>query len=296
LRNLLASAKRKLFEARERRVKPGRDEKILTAWNGLMIDALAQASAVLEEPKYLAAAAQAAEFLLGKMRGSDGRLFRTAGASGEAKLNGYLEDYSFVINALASLYEATFEVRWIVAALDLTRVMIEQFWDAEEGGFFYTGRDHERLIVRNKDPQDNAIPSGNSVAVTALLRLAELSGREDLREKAVQSLRLFRGLMAEHPMAAGQMLMALDFQLGPVQEFAVVGDPASEESRRVLRAILRGFRPNKVVALKADDKAEEVVPLLKGKMAAGGVTTYVCENFTCQAPLVGAAAVEEAIR
>jgi uncharacterized protein YyaL (SSP411 family) len=293
LRDLLARAKRKVFEAREKRVKPGRDEKVLTAWNGLMLDALAQAGAVLEEPKYLAAAARASEYLLGKMRGSDGRLLRTAGAGGEAKLNGYLEDYSFVINALASLYEATFEVRWIIAALDLTRVMIDQFWDPEEGGFFYTGRDHERLIVRNKDPQDNAIPSGNSVAVTALLRLAELTGREDLRDQAVQSLQLFRGLMAEHPMAAGQMLMALDFHLGPAQEFVVVGDPAKEETRRVLRAIRSGYRPNKVVALKTDNEAEREVPLLRGKMAAGGVTTYVCENLACQAPVVGAEAVEK---
>jgi uncharacterized protein YyaL (SSP411 family) len=172
--------------------------------------------------------------------------------------------------------------------------MVEQFWDEAEGGFWYTGRDHERLIARSKDPHDNATPSGNAMAVTALLRLAKLTGRADLREKAERTLRLFRGLMEASPMAAAQMLIAYDFDLGPVKEFAVVGDPAAEETRHVLRMIRSDFRPHKVVALKS--QADAAVPLLADKTAAGGVTTYVCENFTCAAPLVGAAAVEAALR
>jgi uncharacterized protein YyaL (SSP411 family) len=198
-----------------------------------------------------------------------------------------------------SLYEADFNPRWIEAALGLADVMVEQFWDPAEGGFFYTGKDHEQLIARTKDPHDNAIPSGNSMAVTGLLRLAKLTGRADLREKAEQTLRLYRGLLAGHPMAAGQMLVALDFYLGPVREFAIVGDPDAEETRRVLRAIRSGFRPNRVVAFKpaaGDARAvEKVVPLLAGKSGRETVATYVCENFTCQAPLVGAAAVEAAL-
>src|SRR5262249_20360130 len=154
----------------------------------------------------------------------DGRLLRTWKAGSEPKLNGYLEDYSFLLEGLASLYEATFEPRWLESALDVARVMIEQFWDEAEGGFFYTGKDHEALIARNKDPHDNAIPSGNAMAVTALLRLAELTGRADLRDKAEATLRLYRGLLGSHPLATGQMLIALDFFLGPVTEFAVVGD------------------------------------------------------------------------
>jgi uncharacterized protein YyaL (SSP411 family) len=299
LRQRLADAKRKLFDVRSRRVWPGRDEKILTAWNGLMIDAFAQAAQVLDEPRYAETAAKAADFLLQKMRTKDGRLLRTAGAGGAAKLNGYLEDYTFLVNALVSLYEATFAPRWIEAALDLAQIMIEQFWDTTDGGFFYTGRDHEQLIARGKEPQDNAIPSGNSMAVTAMLRLAKLTGRMDLMEKAEATLKLFRGLMATHPMAAGQMLNALDFYLGQVQEFAVVGDPAAEETRRVLRAIRRGFRPSKVVALKNAEKDEgkidELLPLLQGKSAAGTVSLYICQNFTCQAPLVGAEDVEAAL-
>ncbi|HJT77409.1 MAG TPA: hypothetical protein VJ739_09435, partial [Gemmataceae bacterium] len=188
--------------------------------------------------------------------------------------------------------------RWVTAAQELAGAMLDQFWDAAGGGFFFTGRDHEALIARAKDPQDGAVPSGNSMAVTALLRLGKLTGRADLLQRAEATLRAFRGLLANHPMAAGQWLTALDFYLGPVQEFAIVGDPAGSATLRVLRAIRGGFRPNKVVALKPPSggaEAETAVPLLEGRTAGGPVTTYVCENFTCQAPLVGAAAVEAAL-
>jgi uncharacterized protein YyaL (SSP411 family) len=299
LRSRLAEARRKLYEVRGRRVWPGRDEKLLTAWNGLMIAAFAQAAQALDEPSCAADAARAADVLLTRMRRPDGRLLRTAGAGAQPKLNAYLEDYSFLIDGLVSLYEATFEPRWVEAALGLTDVMVEQFWDPDEGGFFFTGRDHEPLVTRTKDPQDNAVPSGNSMAATALLRLHKLTGRGDLLEKAEATMRLFRGLLAQHPMAAGQWLTALDFDLGPVREFAVVGDPAAAEAQRVLRAIRSGFRPNRVVALRPPgargEAAERAVPLLAGKTEAGAVTTYVCEDFTCQAPLVGAEAVEAAL-
>src|SRR5262245_44277681 len=174
--------------------------------------------------------------------------------------------------------------------------MIDQFWDAEGAGFFFTGRDHEALIARNKDAYDNATPSGNAMAVTGLLRLARLTGRADLLQKAEVTLRLYRGLLTSS-LAAGQMLVAYDFHLGPVQEFAIVGDPAVEETCRVLRALRGGFRPNKVVALKGPTTAgaDKVIPLLASKTAQGGVTTYICQNFTCQAPLVGATALEAAL-
>jgi uncharacterized protein YyaL (SSP411 family) len=297
LRRRLGESRRKLFEVRSKRVWPGRDEKALTAWNGLMIDALARAGAVLDNPTCIAMATRAADFILTRMRTPDGRLLRTWSAGSEPKLNGYLEDYSYLLEALVSLYEATLEPRWIESALDLTRVMIDQFWDEGEGGFFYTGKDHENLIARNKDAHDNAIPSGNAMAVTALLRLAELTGRTDLRSKVEATLRLNRALLGAHPLAAGQMLIALDFYLGPVTEFAIVGDPMSEDVQRVLRVIRGSFRPNSVVARKpaagATEKLEALLPLLAGKTAQGEVTTYVCENFACQAPLIGAEAVEK---
>jgi uncharacterized protein YyaL (SSP411 family) len=294
LQRLLSEGRQKLLEVRSRRVWPGRDEKTLTAWNGLMIAAFAQAAQVLDESTYATAAAGAAEFLLTRMRTTDGRLLRTYSAGSAPKLNGYLEDYAFLSDGLVSLYEATFEPHWLEAAVSLADVMLDQFWDPAEGGFFFTGRDHEALIARTKDPQDNAVPSGNSMAATALLRLAKLTGREEFLTRAETTLRLFHRLLADYPMAAGQWLTALDFYLGPVQEFAVVGDPANVETRRVLRTIRGGFRPNRVVALKAPG-TESGLPLLAGKTANGTVTTYLCENFTCQAPLVGAEAVEAAL-
>ena len=295
LRSILEKAKGKLYEVRSRRVWPGRDEKTLTAWNALMIAAFAQAGAVLEKPEYVNAAVQAAEFLLDRMRTRDGRLLRTYSAGAEPKLNGYLEDYAFLIDALISLYEATFVPRWLDAALQLTDVMIDQFWDATEGGFFFTGKDHEQLIARLKETHDSSTPSGNSMAVTALLRLAKLTGRRDLQEKAEATLRVYRGLLEASPISMGQMLLALDFYFGPVQEFAVVGNQAENDTRRVLRAIRRDFQPNKVIALKNGNEPDELVPLLQGKTQRGPVTTYLCVNFACQAPLIGTEAVEAAL-
>jgi uncharacterized protein YyaL (SSP411 family) len=300
LRGRLDASRRKLFEVRSRRVWPGRDEKALTSWNGLMIAALAQAARVLDRRDYADAAAHAADFILMRMRGREGRLLRTWKTGSEPKLNAYLEDYSFLLDALVSLYEATFEPRWIEAALDLAEVMIDQFWDADDGGFFYTGRDHEALIARGKDPHDNAIPSGNSMAVTALLRLVKLTGRTDLQDKAETTLALYRGLLGAHPLAAGQMLLALDFHLGPVQQTAIVGDPTAEETRRVLRLLGSSYQPHRVTALKTsggeEEQREGLLPLLAGKTSQGPVTVYLCQNFTCQAPLIGVEAAEAALK
>jgi uncharacterized protein YyaL (SSP411 family) len=299
LRQQLEVARRKLFEARSRRIWPGRDEKVLTSWNALMIDALAQAACALDNPAYAVAASKAADFLLAQMRTPQGRLLRTTSTGTKPKLNAYLEDYSFLANALVSLSEATFEPRWIESALELVDVMRDEFWDPAEQGFFYTGRSHEQLIARTKDPQDNAIPSGNSMAVTALLRLAKLTGRNDLLASAEATLKLFGGLMSQHALAAGQMLIALDFYLGPVQEVAVVGDAGDDETKQVLRAVRSGFRPRRVVAWKPASgdtaNADKIIPLLDGKAARGEVTTYLCENFTCAAPLFGAEAAMKAL-
>jgi uncharacterized protein YyaL (SSP411 family) len=299
VRRRLAEARRLLFEARSRRVWPGRDEKTLTAWNGLMISAFAQAAQVLDDPGYAETAARAADFILRRMRTTDGRLLRTYSTGSEPKLNAYLEDYSFLIDSLVTLYEATFEARCLREALALTEVMIDQFWDGAEGGFWFTGRDHEQLIARTKDPNDNATPSGNSVAVLALLRLAKLTGRADLMEKATATLRLFHDLLANRPFVAGQMLIALDFYLGPVREFVVVGDRDSTETKEVLRAIRSRFLPDRVLAFRpatgADAELEQLIPLLAGKTAAGAVTTYICENFACQAPLVGTGPLQAAL-
>jgi uncharacterized protein YyaL (SSP411 family) len=293
LHRRLEACKQKLLAVRNRRVWPGRDEKFLTSWNGLMISAMAKAYQVLEQPEYLQAAVHAADYVLSHMRSGDGRLLRTAGAGAPAKLNAYLEDYTFMLDALVTLYESSFEPRWLEAALDLARITIEQFWDDAEGGFFYTGKDHEQLIARTKDPHDSSVPSGNSLAVLSFLRLAKLTGRRDLFEMAEKTLHLFRDLMVSSPMAAPQMLSSLDFFLGPVTEVAVVGDSDSEETRKSLRIIRRRFRPNQVMAFKpAGARAtdlEKTIPLLAGKTAQRGVTIYLCRDFACQKPIVGAA-------
>ena len=279
LRRQIDSSRERLLEVRSRRVHPGRDEKVLTSWNALMIDALARAGQVLDNAEYRAAAVHAGDFLLQRMRTGNGKLLRTYSTGSVPKLNGYLEDYAFLLEALVSLYETVFEVRWIEAAIDLADVMIEQFWDEREGGFFYTGRDHEPLIARVKEAQDNAIPSGNAMAATALLRLARLTGRTDYHQKAETTLQLYQDMMARYPTAAGQMLIALDFYLGPVQEIAIVGDPAALPTQQVLRIIHKHFLPNRVVAFRPvgapAEKLEKVIPLLAGKTAHGDVTTYV---------------------
>jgi uncharacterized protein YyaL (SSP411 family) len=299
LRAELETAKKALYEVRSRRIWPGRDEKLLAAWNGLMIAAFAQAASVLDRPDYAAAAERAADFVLTRMRAPNGRLFRTATADGPPKLNAYLEDYAFLADALTTLYETTFATRWIEAALDLTEVILDQFWDAEPAGFYFTARDHEALLTRVKETHDGSTPSGNAMAITVLLRLGRLTGRVDLLEKAEAALRAGAGLMEKSPMAAGQLLAALDFHIGPVQEVVVTGRLDDPETQRVLRALRAKFRPNQVTAFRdaagADPRAAELIPLLKDRPAVGAVTTYLCENFVCKLPLVGADALEAAL-
>jgi uncharacterized protein YyaL (SSP411 family) len=299
LRRVLAECKRELLKVRKQRVRPGRDEKMLTSWNGLMIGAFAQAAQALGKPAYQGAAVRAAEFILRSMRSSEGRLFRTYSSGTQAKLNAYLEDYAFLSDAVISLYETTFEPRWIEEALRLADMMIAEFLDPQEGGFFYTGQSHESLIARTKDMHDSSTPSGSSMAVLAMLRLAKLTGRTDLQEKAEKTLRLYHELMASSPLAVGQMLVDLDFYLGPVQEFVVVGESTNEATREALRLIRAGFRPNKVVAFRSSEPSarprEELPPILADKSAKGPVVTYLCQDFVCQAPLVGVEALKTAI-
>ncbi len=277
----------KLLAVRGKRIWPGRDEKILTSWNGLMIAAFAQAYQVLENPEYRDAAVRAADYVLQTLRTPEGRLQRTTFGAEPAKLNGYLEDYAYFIDALVSLYEATFEVRWLKEALALAEVMIEQFWDAEGHGFFYTGKDHETLIARGKDPHDNATPSGNGMAVTALLRLSHLTGRSDLRAKAEETLHLFRGLLSTQSSAVAQMVIALDFHLGPVTELVFIGNGDAEAGRAAVRKIRQGFQPHTVVAFqeKGDAEAVQTIPLFADRPAQKAVTLYRCQGQTCEPPI-----------
>ena len=278
----LASVRSRLLQARSARERPGLDDKRLAAWNSLMAGVLAEAGAVLGREDYLAAAAASADFILQQMveRSAEGplRLMRTW-KDGEARLNAYLEDYAFLVEALVSLYEATFESRWLEAARELADAMIDRFADLDEGGFFSTASDHEELIARRKEIDDNPIPSGNSAAALGLLRLYALTGEPRYREQADGTLALLGQVAVRHPQSFGHALLALDWQLGGAREVALAGDDGT------LAAVVRGaYRPRLVLA----GGDPEGVPLLAGREAVDGrPSAYVCENFTCARPVAG---------
>ena len=277
----------KLYGARSQRVWPGLDDKRLTAWNALMISALADAGAALPRPDYLEAASSCASFVLSSLRGSDGRLLRTY-KDGEAKLNGYLEDHALMVEALLSLYEATFEPRWFVAARELADFMIEHFGDAENGGFFETADYHEQLVARRKDLEDNPLPAGNSSAAYGLLRLALLTGEYGYEQRAVGVFRLLHRVAFQHPQAFAHLLQAMDFHFSAVKEVALVGADVSS----LERVVRTGFRPHVVLAGTRDGGAT-AVPLLEGREPVDGrAAAYVCERFACQRPVTEPAELE----
>jgi len=287
LRGVIQRGREKLFEVRSRRIPPGTDEKILVAWNGLMISAMARAYQILGEDAYLGAGAKAADFILEKMV-VDGRLMHTS-KDGQARIPAYQDDYACLINSLLDLYEASFDLRWLRMARKLNREMMELFWDEREGGFFFTKEGETELIVRTKNPFDNAVPSGNSIAALVLLRMARMEGDEELRERAEQTLLLFGELMQRSPSGCAQMLCALDFFEDESFEVALVG--SQEEREDLARALHRHFLPNKVV-VGGDpgfhsDRIEENLPLLKGKLEPGKGTAraYVCRDFICSQPV-----------
>lgn len=301
LANELAQSKAELFAAREKRIHPGKDDKVIVAWNGLMIDAMARAGAALGEPRYVAAAAKAAEFILGSMRREDGRLLHTW-RGGEAKLDAYLDDYAAVANSLVTLYESTSNERWIDEAARLVDVLVDQFADPNGGGFFYTASDHEKLLTRTKELTDSSVPSGNALAATALLRLGKLLGRTVYLDAAASTLAAGASIMERAPMAAGQMLLALDRFVGPSHELVLVGSATNADVNAVRAMIGASYLPRAVVAVRLDEQsvAPSKSPLLNelftGRTSTDGKPVlYVCENFTCQAPAVGLAAIEKAL-
>jgi uncharacterized protein YyaL (SSP411 family) len=279
---LLARAREKLYEARAERVRPGLDDKRLTSWNALMISALADAGAALERDDYVSAARDCADFILSRLRDERGRMLRTY-KDGRASLNAYLEDHAFLAEALLLLYEATFETRWFTEARALADTLLERFADPQ-GGYFTTSDDHEQLVTRPKDIQDHPIPSGNSSAAYALVRLAAFTGEREYEQRALGLFRLLHDPAARHPQAFGHLLQALQFHFGPRREVALVGDPV-EPLARVVRS---AFRPAVVMAAKTptDREAEERIPLLAGRDAVDGrAAAYVCENFACRLPV-----------
>ena len=285
LETSLQESRRKLFELRETRIKPDRDEKILTAWNGLMLASFAEAGVILNRPDYTEAARRNAEFGLSNLR-ENGRLLRTW-KDGRAKFNAYLEDYAFLSEGLLTLFETTGELRWLKESLALTDLMIEEFWDEESGGFFFTGKSHESLFVRSKDYFDNATPSGNSVAAIVLLRLAALTGRDNYRNLATAVLREMGDQVRRYPSGFGYALSAVDFLLSTPREVAIVGKDLAD-IRPLLAETWRRYIPNKVVApgVSDDREAVQTTPLLANRPLLNTLpTAYVCEHFACKQPV-----------
>ena len=298
LGDIINRGSKALLEVREQRIHPMRDDKVLASWNGLMLRSFAEAAAALGRPDYLAVAIKNAEFLARSMK-SDGRLLRTY-RDGQAKLLGYLEDYSFVIDGLLALYEATFDLRWLDEAVTLADSMIELFWDEGIGGFYDTGSDHETLVVRPRDVFDNAQPCGGSVASDVLLRLAVFTGNNDYSAKATVPLRSLHQAMSQSPGGTGHWLSALDFYVSPPKEIAVIGPRDDPTTQALLDTVFHRFLPNKVVMgvetplIPADDNSEADIPLLAGRGMVGGLpTAYVCQNYACQLPVTDPAGLAE---
>jgi uncharacterized protein len=278
----LEEGRAKLFAAREKRVRPHRDEKILTAWNGLMISAFARAAQALDEPKYRAAAEQAAHYILAN-RLKDGKLTRTA------TVPAMVEDYAFFANGLVDLYQADFDPQWLQKAMDLADAMLAQFYDAKEGGFFQTDGRDPSVIVRSKEDYDGAEPSGNSMATLLLLRLAQFTDRADYRNAAEKTLELFSGHLMKAPQVVPQMLCALDFYLSKPKQIVVAGKVDAADTHVMLRTIHEQYLPNAIVILAEGGKSQKtlvkLLPFLETIKPMGGkATAYVCVNYACQLP------------
>jgi uncharacterized protein len=284
LRDRISEIRDKLFAVREKRIRPGRDEKILAAWNGLMLRSFALAARVTGREDYREAAVKNAAFIVEKMK-EDGRIHRSY-KDGRARFNGYLEDYAMVADGLVAVYEATFETRWLVEADELMDAVSELFWDEEMRAFFDTPADHEELVTRPRDVYDNAAPSGTSVATAVLLELSLLLDRADYRQRAEDILEGLTGGMEKIPGAFGRLLCALDFCASEPREIAIIGDPEAADTRALLDTVYASYLPNKVVAGHAPDgEAGALIPLLEGRTARNGkATAYVCVQYACQAP------------
>ena len=275
-----------LLEARGNRVLPATDTKVLTSWNGLMLYSLARGAAILHREDYLQAAIKNASFILHNMRDGQ-RLLRTY-KGGQAKLKGYLEDYSCLADGLLALYEATFDFRWLSEAQAIARQMVELFWDDEEGVFYDTGLDHEALLVRPRDVGDNAMPCGGSMASDVLLRLSVFTGESGYARRAALALRSVQGYMGRAPGAVGHWLAALDFHLSSPPEIAVIGPRDAPATQALLDCIHGSYLPNRVLAGydPLDDDSYADIPLLEDKdMRNGSPTVFVCQNYVCQQPV-----------
>ena len=268
-------------------IRPLLDDKILTDWNGLMIAALAQAGQISQRLDFVEAAEKAANFLLNTLKEEDGRLLHRY-RNGKAGIRGNLDDYAFLAWGLINLYEVTFKTDYLAAAMEITNTMLKHFWDPEKGGLFFTPEDGESLLVRKKEHYDGAIPSGNSVAAMNLVRLSRMTGNTLYEQRAAELGRAFASLVAQVPSSLTYLLAAASFALGPSYEVVIAGDPAAQDTGRMLAALRKGYRPHKVVILRPSTGAGAITDLAPYTLAqaslSGAATAYVCQDHMCDAP------------
>jgi len=287
LKNTLERSRKLLFEDREKRIKPFRDEKILTAWNGLMLTTFAEASAILASEDYLEIAKRNADFILENLQ-KDGFLLRSF-KDGQAKLNAYLEDYANFADGLVELFQVSGDVKYLKEAKRLADLMFAEFWDEDTGGFYFTATNHEELLMRSKDFYDNATPSGNSAAADVLLKLSRLTGDEKYERYSITVLRLVAPQLRRYPQAFGRVLSTLEFHLNPTKEIVIIGEKGNELEMEVWRDYL----PNKVVVLSSETETPEITLLENRTKIDGKPTAYVCENFVCQKPVSSTSELKE---
>jgi hypothetical protein len=284
----LESTRKQMFEARKKRIRPHKDDKVLTDWNGLMIATFAKAGYILNEPMYIQTAKNAISFILNQMKNPDGRLLHRY-REDEADIPAFLDDYAFLIWGLINLYEATFEIIYLERAISLTEKQLELFWDSSIGAFFFTPKDAESLLARQKESYDGAIPSGNSVSMLNLLRLAQLTGNDDFEKKADLLGRVFADNIRSNPVAHSFMMIAVDYAVGPTYSLVIAGDEGKEDTKSMLNAIRERFLPNKALIYRPSNKINPKIDDLSNFVQyfdkfEGKATAYVCINKTCKAP------------
>jgi uncharacterized protein YyaL (SSP411 family) len=299
LKEALAGAREKLYQVREKRIHSLKDDKILTAWNGLMIAALAKGYQALQDRTYATAAQKAADFILHRMRDRSGRLQRRY-RLGHIAYPGYLDDYAYFIWGLIELYEATFDPRYLAAAFNLNQIQMELFWDNAGSGFFFSAKDSEELIARPKDLYDGAIPSGNSVALLNLLRLGKMCGKTEWEKMADQMVQKFAGALEGYPLAYTQFMIGLDFLLGPTQEIVVAGQPENESTQEIIIYLQKKFLPFKILLLRPEgERGREISSLCpfveEMKSGPQGFCVYLCEGYACKIPITRLADLKAAL-
>ncbi|NYT19932.1 MAG: thioredoxin domain-containing protein, partial [Methanosarcinales archaeon] len=285
----IEESRQKLFEVREKRVHPSKDDKILTDWNGLMIASLAIASRALEEERYANLAKRCADFILTSTYMKTGSLSHICNVGTETSSPAFLEDHAFFIWGLIELYETTFETSYLNTALKINEYLLDNYWDAENGGFFQTANISESLLFRKKEVYDGAIPSGNSVAFSNLIRLGKMTGNTKLEKKAYEVMKTFSGTVSAIPIGYTHFLSAVNFILGPSSEIVIAGDLNSEDTKLMLSDLHRDYLPNKVVLFKPSGTEGNAITKIAEYtknlvMIDGKATAYVCKGLSCKEP------------